>query len=144
MRHIPTGLAVLALGACVDAVGSRVAVAPDPIPEGQVRVASVAMRLPTLVVTTSNGARCVAERPEASASGWSGTTADCPYAIPFVVTFARGAQPSRFSVEAPGAGRAGAAVPDTRAEIFVTDLDGVRRLFMVAVPERLFAEAPTG
>ena len=149
MRHAIL-LPFLALTACVDTLGAglgggrSVAAAPDPIPAGTVRVAQVAVRLPEITVTMSDGARCTGVRPEGEVSNWSGVTGDCPYRIPYVVTFARGGDPSRFVVERPGGAMAADGTPGPRAEVFVTDTDGVRRLFVVPLPDRVFGVAPTG
>ena len=147
MRPATLALLALPLAACVDTVsgfGGRggAVPTPDPIPAGQIRVATVSARPSAVTITLSDGTRCVSARPEGVPSGWSGTTSDCPYAIPYVVTFARGGDPSRFTVERPGGAITRDGTPGPRAEVFVTDLDGVRRLFVVPLPERVFGDAP--
>jgi hypothetical protein len=106
-----------------------------------VRVASVALRMADVRIALSDGTRCTDTRPEGEESGWSGVTSGCGYQIPYVVTFALSGEPARFAVEA-GVPASPDGTPGPRAEIFVTDLDGVRRLFIVPVAERLFAEGP--
>ena len=95
------------------------------IPPGEVRVASVAATANELTLRLSNGERCEAVRPEGVVGNWSGVTSaeDCGYALPFTVTYKQGAVEQRFTIEAAPAGTG------PRAEVFVTDVDGVRRLF---------------
>ena len=140
MRATPT-LAILAvsIAGCVDVGGQ--AGGPVASPSAGPRIADVQVRPNRLTVRMSDGARCVAERPEGVQSGWSGTTADCGYALPFTVTFARGGDAGRFSVEEGFGSVTETGVPGPRAEVFITDVDGVRRLFMRPLPERVFADA---
>lgn len=116
----------LALGAC-QAIGTPsgggAAQSGVTVPPGQVRVVSAAATPGQVTIRLSDGSRCTGTRPEGTPGGWSGTTADCGYALPYLVTFKQAAAPQRFTVEAATAGIG------PRAEIFVTDVDGVRRLF---------------
>ena len=141
MRRLLPLLPLVALAGCIDSFGGGTARAPGGIPEGAVRVSEVAVRPGAVTIRTSDGARCVSERPEGTAAGWSGVTADCGYALPYTVTFARGGDPSRFVVEEPGGAITADGTPGPRAEVFVTDVDGVRRLFVVPLPDRFFADA---
>lgn len=103
------------------------------IPPGEVRVAAVEARGSRVTMRMSNGDRCVGLRPEGTQSGWSGVTQDCGFALPYDVTFKQGGAPMRFTIEDPS----GAMAPDgtlrPRAEVYVTDVDGIRRLFIAAL-----------
>lgn len=117
----------LAIAACVPAGEGS---APAAVPPGQVRVVQAQATPSTLTLRMSNGERCTGMRPEGTTGSWSGTTGDCGYALPYTVTFRQGGNPARFRVEAPSGAAIGPdGVPGPRAEIFVTDVDGVRRLF---------------
>ena len=101
------------------------------VPSGSARVAEVSVRPDVLSITMTDGVRCVAERPDDIRTGWSGTTHNCGYALPFSVLFFAGAEDSaRFAVE-PGPeviGADGTLMP--RAEVYVTDADGVQKQFV--------------
>ncbi|CTQ50416.1 hypothetical protein [Jannaschia donghaensis] len=114
----------LAIAACQPILPGASGAAAN-IPPGEVRVASVAATPARVTLRLSNGKRCVAERPEGVPGNWSGVTSgeDCGYRLPFAVTFKQGAVPQRFTIEAAPAGTG------PRAEVYVTDIDGVRRLF---------------
>lgn len=101
------------------------------VPSRSARVAEVSVRPDVLSITMTDGARCVAERPDNIRTGWSGTTENCGYALPFSVLFFAGAEdPARFAVE-PGPEvicADGTLLP--RAEVYVTDVDGVQKQFV--------------
>lgn len=115
----------LAIAACQPVVDGGVAGQGVAVPPGEVRVAAVSASPNQLTIRMSNGNRCRAERPEGVSGNWSGVTSgeDCGFALPFDVTYKQGAVPQRFTIEAAPAG------VGPRAEVFVTDVDGVRRLF---------------
>lgn len=116
--------AALAVAACDTAPVARE-------PSAATRVADVSIRPNQLTITMSDGARCVAERPEGELSGWSGTTDNCGYALPFsVLFFAGGDNTARFTVEEPFdvIGTDGTLMP--RAEVYITDVDGVQKQFV--------------
>lgn len=118
----------LALAACIPVGGGGTP--PVAVPPGQVRVVQAQATPSTLALRMSNGERCIATRPEGVQGSWSGTTGDCGFALPFTVTYRQGGDPARFRVEAPsGAALGPGGVPGPRAEVFVVDVDGVRRLF---------------
>jgi hypothetical protein len=101
------------------------------IPLEEVRVAAVEVTPTRLSATMSNGDRCRAERPETERGGWSGVTSDCPFALPFTVTFQQAGSGSRFIIEDPTGVPVGEdGGPGPRAEVFLTDVDGQRRLFI--------------
>lgn len=106
--------------------------APDGTPSGETRIAAVEATPRRLVVRLSDGARCVSERPEGVPGGWSGVTpAECGYALPYTVTFQEGGSPSRFIIEDPTGVPVGPdGGPGPRAEVFITDVGGQRRLFI--------------
>ncbi|MCK0166324.1 hypothetical protein MWU52_02045 [Jannaschia sp. S6380] len=93
-------------------------------PSGETRIVEAKATPSRMTLRMSDGARCVSERPEGVPGGWSGVTSDCGYQLPFTVAFKQQPKPQRFTIEAP------IAPQGPRAEIFVTDLDGVRRLFV--------------
>ena len=127
------------MAACVETggqAGGPVAVATD-----RARIAGVSIRPSRLTVEMSDGTTCVADRPEGVAGGWSGVTGGCGHALPFTVTFARGGEAARFAIERGFGTVTAAGVPGPRAEAFVTDVDGVRRLFVGPLPERVFVDA---
>lgn len=116
----------LALGACQvpgTAITGGASNSGVAVPPGQVRVVSAAATPGTVTIRLSDGSRCTGLRPEGTPGGWSGVTADCGYALPYTVTFKQAGVPQRFRIEAAPAGTG------PRAEIFVVDVDGVRRLF---------------
>ncbi|MGB3555499.1 MAG: hypothetical protein WBA25_12765 [Jannaschia sp.] len=122
-------LALPILAACNPAIGPG-AGAPS-IPPGQVRVVDVSASPDRVVMRLSDRSRCVGVRPEGETGGWSGVTGDCGYALPYTVTFRQGGSASRFVIEDPTGVPVGAGGgPGPRAEVFVTDVDGVRRLFV--------------
>ena len=105
--------------------------AAPPVPPGQVRVAQATATPSTLTLRMTNGERCEAVRPEGVRGNWSGVTGECGFALPFAVAFRQGGNPARFRVEAPVGVPVGPdGAPGPRAEVFVTDVDGVRRLFV--------------
>lgn len=138
MRLAPL-LCLPALAACVEAGGR--AGGPVAGPSDGVRVAEVSIRPSRLAVRMSDGSTCEGLRPEGETGNWSGVTDGCAYALPYTVTFARGGNPARFAIE-QGFGTVteeGAAGP--RAEAFVTDVDGVRRLYISPLPDSVFRDA---
>ncbi len=103
-------------------------------PSRETRVETVAVTANRVTLRMTDGARCVGQRPEDVQSGWSGVTDNCGYELPYTVVFRTGGDPARFRIEAPG----GAPItedgsPGPRAEVFVTDVDGVRRLFVTGL-----------
>jgi len=149
VKRILTALAVpLSLAACIESpltgISDGIPRGPQGVPDGPVRVADVSVRPDRLTLRLSDGARCVANRPEGLSSGWTGITSDCGYALPFSVTFRQGGEPSRFAIEESF----GAVTPDgrvgARAEVYVTDVDGIRKLFIRPMSPRQFevAQAP--
>lgn len=128
----------LAIAACqpiLDAGGVEQGVA---VPPGEVRVAAVSASATQVTIRMSNGNRCRAERPEGQTGNWSGVTSgeDCGFALPFAVTYKQGAVPQRYTIEAAPAG------VGPRAEVFVTDVDGVRRLFAAPLGPNVRFETP--
>ena len=119
---------VLALGACVPA-GLGLPGAGVAVPPGEVRVTRAVVTASTVTLRLSNGERCLGARPEGTTGNWTGVTAECGYALPYAVFFRQGGSRSRYIVEAPGAPLAPDGTPGPRAEVFVTDVDGQRRLF---------------
>lgn len=113
----------LALAAC-QALDGGTSRPGDAVPAGETRIVDARATPNRMTLRLSDGARCVSERPEGVRGGWSGVTADCGYQLPFSVAFKQQPKPQRFTIEAP------VAPEGPRAEIFVTDLDGVRRLFV--------------
>lgn len=129
----------LAIAACQPIVlGEGGAGGAVAVPPGQVRVAAVDASPDRVTIRMSNGNRCVAERPEGEQGNWSGVTSgeDCGYRLPFAVTFRQGAVPQRYTIEAAPAGTG------PRAEVFVTDVDGVRRLFASPLRSNVRFETP--
>jgi hypothetical protein len=99
---------------------------------GPPRVAVVEARANRVILRISDGSRCVGSRPEGERSGWSGITDEaCGYALPYTVAFRQGGSPQRFTIEDPRGTLTQDGVPGPRAEVFVTDTDGQRRLFVV-------------
>ncbi|WP_299817057.1 hypothetical protein [uncultured Jannaschia sp.] len=94
------------------------------VPEGEVRVTRATADAARVTLRLSDGTRCSAERPEGVTGNWSGVTTDCGYALPFTVAYKPAPRPERFTIEAPLGGSG------PRAEVYVTDVDGVRRLFV--------------
>lgn len=124
------------LGGAFDSAAERNGVV---VPEGEVRVVEARATPSFVEIRLSDGARCVADRPEGETGGWSGITADCGYQLPYTVTFQQGTVPQRFAIETPTAGTG------PRAEIFVTDVDGVRRLFSSPLGDNVrFDTVPAG
>ncbi len=126
LPHLSLSLAVLLAAGCQPITGAfddAAARSGVIVPEGEVRVIEASASPSVVEIRLSDGARCTADRPEGEAGGWSGVTSDCGYQLPYTVTFQQGTVPQRFAIETPTAGTG------PRAEIFVTDVDGVRRLF---------------
>lgn len=126
MRSILT-LLPLALCACVPTG------ATDPgvvVPPGEVRVIGADATPSLVTLRMSNGDRCTAARPEGVAGNWSATTGDCGYALPVTVTYKEGGNPARYRIEAPVGALGADGVPVPRAEVYVIDVDGQRRLFV--------------
>lgn len=118
------------LGACLGLVACTTTPVAT-VPSDGARVAQVSVRPDVLAITMTDGARCVAQRPTDVRSGWSGVMDNCSYALPFSVLFFAGADdPSRFAVE-PAADVAGeGGVLNPRAEVYITDVDGVQKQFV--------------
>lgn len=129
----------LALAAC-QTVGSSGPLVESNIvvPEGETRIVAVQATPDRVTFRMSDGSRCIGIRPEGTPAGWSGATTDCGFALPYTVTFRQTAVPQRFTIEAAPAGTG------PRAEIFVTDTDGVRRLFAAPLADNVRFEAAPG
>lgn len=113
------------------------------IPPGEVRVAAAEASPDRLTLRMSNGERCIAERPEGETGGWSGVMAECPYPLPYMVTFQQGGAAQRFVIEDPtGFPSNGSGGPGPRAEVFVTDVNGARRLFVAPLGPNVRFGAP--
>ena len=135
-------LAPFALSACIESpltgMMDGTPRMPEAGPSAETRVADVRVTAARATFLMSDGARCVAFRPEGAESGWSGVTSECGYSLPFDVVFAIGGDPGRFTLE-DGFGVVGpAGEPGARAEVYVTDVDGIRKLFVRPMPEALF------
>lgn len=127
-------LALPFLSACV-VEGSGIGPAAEP---GKLGIVDAVASPSRLVVRLSDGTRCVAPRPEEARAGWSGVTAECGYALPFQVTFKQGGAPTRFLIEDPtGIPQAEDGRPGPRAETFITDVDGQRRLFITPLGDNV-------
>ncbi|MEM7642024.1 MAG: hypothetical protein AAF366_05800 [Pseudomonadota bacterium] len=116
-----------ALAACqtIDGFG------PEEVVEGPLRVVAAEARANRVTLRISDGSRCVGERPEGTDSGWSGVTdPGCGYALPYTILFRQGGSSQRFAIEDPRGTLTEDGVPGPRAEIFVTDVDGRRKLFV--------------
>ena len=130
MRALVLG-SVLVLAACEPS--------PRPVavePSDAARIAAVEIGAVRFAITMSDGARCVVERPKELTGGWSGTTDNCGYALPYEVVYnLRSEAADRFKVEQDFGvlGADGAVKP--RVEIFVVDVDGTRRQFLAPLPE---------
>ena len=143
-------LPLLILAACQGgdpfaAITDGVPRAPRDGPSAEARVADVAVRPDRVTFRLTDGARCVSNRPEGETGNWSGITQDCGYQLPFSVTFsAGGGDASRFTIE----DSFGTLTPEggsgPRAEVFVTDVDGIRKLFIRPLPARFFDVADAG
>ena len=122
--------------------------APAPgvraIPEGEVGVIGVRASPSQVTIRLSDGSVCEGVRPEDEPGGWSGVTGDCPYALPYTVTFRQGGVPQRYVIEAPQLPVGPDGVPGPRAEVFVTEPDGVRRLFMSPLDRNVRFGPPPG
>lgn len=101
------------------------------VPAGPPRVAAVEAGGNAVVLRMSDGSRCRAARPEGTRSDWSGVTdPECGYQLPVTVAYRRGGAPQRFTIEDPRGTVGADGRPGARAEVFVTDVDGQRRLFV--------------
>ncbi|WP_371153520.1 hypothetical protein [Jannaschia sp. 2305UL9-9] len=136
----------LLAAACVPVIDESVSATPDGTPSGEARIVSVVAAPSRLTIRLSDGARCVSQRPEGVPGGWSGVTADCGYQLPYTVTFVRGGSSARFVIEDPtGVPQGPDGQPGPRAEVFVTDVSGQRRLFVSPLgPNVRFEEQPAG
>lgn len=137
--HRVLPLAALALAACqpiTDAFDGGASRSGVTVPPGEVRVVAASATPGRVTIRLSDGARCTAERPESEPGGWSGVTADCGYQLPYTVAFRQAGTAQRFTVEAAPAGTG------PRAEIFVTDVDGIRRLFTSPLGANVRFETP--
>jgi hypothetical protein len=144
MRPIHTTLPLLplALAACVGTEalgpGSGVPVEPEVL-----TIRAVEVGAERVVIRMTDGARCVGARPEGETGGWSGVAAECPYPLPYTVAFRVGGSPQRFLIEDPTnlpitpEGR-----PGPRAEVFVTDVDGIRKLYISPLGPNVRMELP--
>ncbi|CTQ32919.1 hypothetical protein [Jannaschia rubra] len=109
----------------------------DAPPSAEVRVVGVKARPDRVTIRLSDGARCVGERPENEPGGWSGITTGCGYQLPYTVVLKQGVEGQRYTIETPTAGTG------PRAEVLVTDVDGIRRLFTSAFgPDVRFETLP--
>lgn len=126
---------VLAVSACVPTT---------PVtrePSDAARIADVKIRADELTITMTDGARCVAPRPEGVNTGWSGTTDNCGYALPYEVIFRIGGNPARFIVEEAFGAIGGDGVLMPRAEAYVIDVNGVRKQFISPLSEARLRQA---
>lgn len=122
--------AMMILGGCLGLLACT-ATPVEVVPSSSARVAEVSVRPDVLSITMTDGARCVAERPDDIRTGWSGMTDNCGYALPFSVLFFAGAEdPARFAVEPGPAVIAADGTLMPRAEVYVTDVDGVQKQFV--------------
>ena len=144
MRPILLLLIPLALGACQPIGVEGSAAQGVVVPEGEVRVVEARANASRVTLRLSDGSRCVGMRPEGVPGGWSGVTGDCGYALPYSVVFRPGGDdPARFRIEAPTLPLGPDGRPGPRAEIFVIDVDGVRRLFTAPLGRNVrFEPAP--
>ncbi|MFO6462984.1 hypothetical protein [uncultured Jannaschia sp.] len=97
---------------------------------GPPRVAGAVATGSRVNIRMTDGARCVGIRPEGQQSGWSGVTGDCAYQLPYTVSYKQGGSTARFTIEDPQGIDVSGGQLGARAEIFVTDVDGTRRLFV--------------
>ncbi|GIT96123.1 hypothetical protein JANAI62_27460 [Jannaschia pagri] len=139
-------LALPALMAGCVVVDETSSAGPEGVPSGETRVLSAVATPSRVTIRMSDGARCVAARPEGVPGGWSGVTADCGYQLPYAVTFVQGGSPARFVIEDPTGVPAGPdGRPGPRAEVIVTDVSGQRRLFISPLgPNVRFETTPAG
>ncbi|MEM8823024.1 MAG: hypothetical protein AAGF30_05375 [Pseudomonadota bacterium] len=116
----------------------------EDIAAGPLRVVAAEARASRVTFQVSDGSRCVGERPEGVQSGWSGVTdGECGYALPYTVAFRQGGPAQRFTIEDPRGTLTQEGAPGPRAEIFVTDVDGQRRLFVTPLgPNTRLVPAP--
>ncbi|KIT16064.1 hypothetical protein [Jannaschia aquimarina] len=137
-------LCPLLLAACVETGGLSTGGA-EGTPRFGASVVDVTARPSQVTFRMADGSRCIGERPEGERSGWSGVTDEaCGYALPYSVSFSRGGQARRFTIEDPGGTLTGGGQAGPRAEVFVTDTDGQRRLFVRPLRNAVFEDAPTG
>lgn len=130
------------LGCLVVAACSEVPVTREP--SDLTRIQDVRIRPDVLTITMSDGARCIAERPEEIKSGWSGVTDNCGYALPFTVTFFQGGRnPARFVVEEAFGVLDGEDILQPRAEAYIRDVNGVQKLFVSPLSNVTFGELPS-
>lgn len=123
----------LPLAGCQDIVAGTNR-APQGGPSEGTRIVEARATATRVILKLSDGARCVGLRPDEAAAGWSGVTADCGYELPYTVTFRSGGDPTRFTIEESFGTADAEGRPGPRAEIFVTDVDGTRRLFLSPLP----------
>lgn len=98
---------------------------------GPPRILSVQARAAEVAFRMSTGTTCRGVRPEGVQTGWSGSTdPECGYALPYRVEFRQGGRAQRFTIEHPWMGLGADGTPGPRAEVFVTDVDGQRKLFL--------------
>ena len=127
MRPLFLSLAAVGTVACAP-VGAPSGGPTAAAPSGPPRVAFVSAGANQVTITMTDRARCTGARPEGTNSGWSGTTTDCAYQLPYSVEFRTAAPPGRFGIEEGfGIGQG------PRAEVYVTDTDGVRKLFLASL-----------
>lgn len=141
------GLMILGLvaGMAGCTMDSGTAVPPSAGPTDRARIADVQIRPSRLTIRMTDGARCVADRPEDEQGGWSGVTSDCGYQLPYDVVFREGGNPARFIVEESFGvvGADGTLRP--RAEVYVIDVDGMRKQFISPLSESVrFQEVREG
>ncbi|MEM7490403.1 MAG: hypothetical protein AAF390_14875 [Pseudomonadota bacterium] len=116
----------------------------EGVDDGPLRIVAAEARASRVTLRLSDGTRCVGERPEGVQTGWSGVTAtDCGYGLPYTVAFRRGGSPQRFTIEDPRGTLTEQGVPGPRAEVFVTDVDGTRKLFITPLGRGTRLEAPS-
>ena len=102
-----------------------------PADDGPLRVVAAEASASRVTLRVSDGSRCIGTRPEGVQSGWDGATdPECGYSIPYRVMFRQGGAAQRFTIEDPGMPLGADGTPGPRAEVFVTDIDGQRKLFL--------------
>jgi hypothetical protein len=151
MRPLLAAAALAALGACVavdPVTGELVQTGPRAAqggPSAETRVTGVTVTAERVTFRMTDGARCVGGRPEGEPSGWTGVTTGCGYELPYTVTFVAGGSPQRGIVEAVPVGTGPDGRLGPRAEVYVTDVDGQRRLLVTPLGDGVrFEGTPAG
>jgi hypothetical protein len=134
----------LVFAACqpIDGLGGTAPAVAD----GPLRVVAAEAGANNVLLRLSDGSRCRAARPEGTQSDWSGVTdPECGHALPVTVAYRQGGSPQRFEIEDPRGTMTRDGLPGPRAEVFVTDVDGQRRLFVTPLARGTrLVDAPVG